>query len=290
MTSPQPDTTTVDTAIERRASFRVPSVEQRVARLRIAHQEILVEVLDESAEGFAILLGGTLQCHVGQKALLQTLAGWAEVVIMNAYSSEASVASDDSESRQVPCTRLGLGRVRDLPIKRRGSWLIAIGQTMQQPLVPLYSTWSGAVLTVFMVICSGWFVVYGLEYPRGIITLVRRDLPAPAPMSPPDTRLPDMAWLEFPWSLPLPSFGGSSSRGEQSFSELVDLTRPEFLLHPETVGKLGLSQAQLHGLRAHADRHVNAADYQGWDIKAAQTAIGLLTLEQRDMLRRLGAQ
>jgi hypothetical protein len=280
----------IDGAIDRRARFRVPAVEQRVGRLRIAQQEILVELLDESAEGFAILLGGVLECHVGQTALLQTQAGWAEVRVMNASVAQAATTSDDAgESREVACTRLGLQRLRDVPVKHRSNWFAAWAPSLRRPLVPLFSTWSGAVLTVFTVVCGGALMVTGLEYPRGVITLVRRELPhPPAPTAAPESASRSKnwtAWLEFPWQIHVPS-GGTASDAPYLSPEIVRCTRPEFLLHPDTIEKLALSEFQLRKLKALTQSR-SVAGNGSWDRQAAQSVIAMLTTGQLAKLKQL---
>ncbi len=280
----------IDGAIDRRASFRVPAVEQRVGRLRIARREILVELIDESAEGFAILLGGTLDCHVGQTARLQTSSGWAEVRIMNASMTRAVTAAEAGESCEIACTRLGLQRLRDLPVKHRANWLAALAQSLRKPLVPLFSTWSGAALTVFIVAGGSALFVTGLEHPRDVIALFSRDMPRAfsPPAGPEPTKLPDAwtSWPEFPWAISVPSADNAASDAEHLPAELVRFTRPEYLLHPETIEKLALSELQLRKLRAHAQSQ-SGAGLGSWDHQAARSALAILTAEQRLALERL---
>lgn len=226
----------------RRATYRVSAAEARIGRLRFPNQEILVEIIDESADGFAILVGGILDCHVGQDVLLQTEAGWAEARIMNAAVAPLGLATNDDVS-ELDCTRIGLLRIRDLPPEHKTTWKSFLS-AVRRPLMPLYSSWCGAISTIGCVIMGGLIVVCGLEYPHSMITLERRPMPPTGSSSASSSQSPSISWPEWRWSTQ-PSTGND---------DILQFARPNFLLNPEISSALALSPRQFAMLRSLADR------------------------------------
>src|SRR5262249_3362968 len=87
---------------QRRSSFRCSvDGERGMARLKIGDRAIDVDVLDESAGGFAVAVDTTPDCAVGDFLLLEVAQAWVEVRVVN-------IGVDPDGIR----ARLGLMRLR----------------------------------------------------------------------------------------------------------------------------------------------------------------------------------
>ncbi len=103
-------------AIERRRAYRCAVTgPRRECTLRIADREIAAEMLDESANGFAVLPSEAVECQVGGIVRLKTTSGWteAEIVHIQFPLPESGVPSSEGQQAAAP-PRLGLMRIRDL--------------------------------------------------------------------------------------------------------------------------------------------------------------------------------
>ncbi|HEX3726370.1 MAG TPA: PilZ domain-containing protein, partial [Pirellulales bacterium] len=87
---------------ERRKACRYPAVVRRSETLRIGAQEILAEIVDESATGFSLSVDTNMEFSVGQKILLENQSLWLELEVVHIQKISATQ------------TRLGVMRLREL--------------------------------------------------------------------------------------------------------------------------------------------------------------------------------
>lgn len=98
---------------DRRAAFRFPvSGERSEGRLQWGDHEIDVEVVDESAGGFAVEFDGPTECRVGDQLMLGIGDEWVPVRVMFLDMQDVGVERFTS-CNLVSHTRLGLKRIAD---------------------------------------------------------------------------------------------------------------------------------------------------------------------------------
>ena len=112
MSSSQPENRAPN---EQRSSYRCAvSGSRRHGRLTIGDRELAVEILNESASGFSVVLDEASDCAVGVVGILKSAAGWAEVEIKNLQLLGPAASEESADAEPKPRTRLGLLRLRTL--------------------------------------------------------------------------------------------------------------------------------------------------------------------------------
>ena len=98
-------------ADERRSHYRCRvSGDRRTGRMKIDERELGVEIVDESANGFAVEVDAGQGCEIGQVAFLENASGWTEVRVVN-IRPQRSVEANELAG-QTSDTRMRLGLVR----------------------------------------------------------------------------------------------------------------------------------------------------------------------------------
>lgn len=226
----------LDGVPNQRMSYRVPAVGPRYARLKFQQEERLVLIVDESAEGFGVLAECKFADTLGLVVLLQTGSGWTEAKVANV--SAASVPNSLNRSGESPCMRLGLIRIRDLPLKLAvASPFASLFECLWRPLRPFSSSWQAATLSVAAIVCGGLVAIVALEHPGSLTN--SRELKS--------------LWRGWMGTARQAMPGqGSFATSEQLLSDLIPLTRPETLTQPRAAEHLGLSEYQIDRLRTMA--------------------------------------
>ena len=101
---------------EKRSAFRcrVPASE-RESVLRVGRKRIPVRVLDESAGGFAVLVGRRPGVAADDVVRLWTDSGWHEARVVHVCEHEPAISDGNGGGeRETPQFRVGLERLRDL--------------------------------------------------------------------------------------------------------------------------------------------------------------------------------
>ena len=108
---------------DRRGSFRCPVADSRMGCvLQVGAKRVPGRLLNESAGGFSVLVGGPLDLGVDQTAELHSDSGWFEVQVAHVMEASPPEGGDakSSEEEPGPWFRLGLRRcARFLRTSRR---------------------------------------------------------------------------------------------------------------------------------------------------------------------------
>lgn len=146
-----------DAPADRRATFRFPvSGERSAGRLQWGDREIQVQVIDESAGGFAVEFDGPTECRVGDQLFLAMGEEWIRVRVVFLDMQDIGVERF-SNANLVSQTRLGLLRVSDEVTwedqkGQRGVWA-----RFRRPLVNLrkQKLWAAAAVFVAGLVAVG---------------------------------------------------------------------------------------------------------------------------------------
>ena len=161
-----------------RASYRCP-VKARRGVLTLDGRKFTVELVDESADGLGLLLRGSFEHCVGQTVILRTLADHAEVRVMNAQVV-SSDALDGDKFIGAPRTRLGVLRLRDIPIDQPVQGLRAClraWQSLATRYKPLNNPMLAAVLPATTIVLLVLGLVWALEHDWALVDIIARDIP-----------------------------------------------------------------------------------------------------------------
>lgn len=138
---------------EKRSAFRCPvSQPEQGALLRVGKtQKMRVQLLDESAGGFAVLADRHPGVRDGDVVRLYTESGWHEVRVVHVRKHRPAVAEGESVGeRERPRYRVGFERVRDLApregARRLRAWFGWLGIGGSLPLL------SSTVVVVVLVL------------------------------------------------------------------------------------------------------------------------------------------
>jgi hypothetical protein len=133
--------------------------------LKIGEQEVAVEILDESVNGFSVMLDGAPECDVGAILSIQVAANWSEVRVMNLQLQKSITEEEPGNTVFTTRTRLGLLRVRDLDAwdaaaerPSRRSWRQFIG-----PLLPVGRPLTSAVGLILGIFLVFMVLIWALE-------------------------------------------------------------------------------------------------------------------------------
>jgi hypothetical protein len=154
--------------MERRESYRCQVTGPRsLARLKIDGRMEDVEIVDESASGFCVLVPGADEIAVGRRLLLQMDANWSEIEVMRVL--DAAAPDDPTESETRPYTQLGVRRVRDLEDweiepKAEHWWSEIELKSMAVPLMPLARPVAGVVALIIGAPLVAVLLVWALEH------------------------------------------------------------------------------------------------------------------------------
>lgn len=273
---------------ERRRSYRCPLIgPRRLARLRIGDVEFDAEVLDESPDGFAVVVAGTPDCRVGQNLLLHIAAAWVEVRVMH-LRALPSIPSEDSES---PPTgggmQLGLMRLRDVE-----SWETSAGpaagftlaslKSLAVALMPLRRSIGSTVCLVVGTALAGGALLWVLDHSFSDEPVIVRDVPLlptdpprlpalkpatpqaatpkraatrPRPVRPDESRPPAPTRELTEPSVPAQEQDAAPEKETRSLGSGPQV-KPDYLLQPEIARLLALSEEQLRKLREILEEYV----------------------------------
>ncbi len=160
---------------DRRSAYRCPApASHQEATLKTEQEEFPVQLLDESAVGFAVRIQGPLSVEANDVVRLRTISGWFEVRVANVAeepAAESDLEAGESDDRQssdppAPTFRLGLHRLKDVDPwdepAARTSWFNRL------PLVSLTSRENPLVLFGFgAIVLGGAIVLAAVFFPRG---------------------------------------------------------------------------------------------------------------------------
>ena len=131
---------------ERRFNFRCAIADEPgKAVLRQGRQDTAVELLDQSAGGFAVA-GDALRGQLGQRLLLRTNRGWSEVEIVRR----------EQEGKRVT---LGLQQVEDLPDPREMDEMFA-NRVVWRPWARTASSGGTSALTYVLMVGMGSVILF----------------------------------------------------------------------------------------------------------------------------------
>ena len=301
---------------DRRGSYRYTvSGPRRDAQLRIGTRQFVAEILDESANGFSILLAENPGCDIGQTALLKVAAGWTETRVMNIQTqgeiaaplasppteepSEAPIEQPDRAAREV-CTRLGLMRLRDLETEevepapvRWNSWqtlraLLTHLSPLARPLTGLLAFVIGAPLIALALV---WMLDHSLAGDDG------GDGPQLRLKSPGDNARAARAER----ATPAPEPPRPARHRYIKFDILAKKSANTFSVKKKVTRLLSLNKKQLQELQGVFDDYqkaidrailgdpnsTNASRNEQLDIQLGRRGLSLLTDEQQASLLRL---
>ena len=283
----------------RRGALRCPLPQSRQeAVLKVGEDHVMVRLVDESAEGFAVLAERTPGVEVDDVIQLWTTAGRFEVRVASIAQEGASRTYLPQVRSQVRSpSRLGLERLRDLGIQEdrpsRMAWFDRLWQTGSAP-------WSSSSTTSATMLIMACVVVPVLL----IIAIVQFDRPLMKWLADwskgSDFSLRPGSRQQAPRSRRQAANPQSTIHNSQSslYSTIRRLPGPSALTVPEVVRELALTDTQ----RAEIRRILNATDeaigqideYWGQDSRQAlsqkrtmllaearRRALGVLTPQQR---------
>jgi hypothetical protein len=262
---------------ERRSSYRCAvSGPRRVGRLKISEREVAVEILDESVNGFSVMLDGAPECDIGDILSVQVASNWSEVRVMNLQLQKSITEEEPGNTVFTTRTRLGLLRLRDIDAwdaaperPRRRSW-----RQLIVPLMPVGRPLTTAVGLILGIFLGFMVLVWALESSAPLIQVVGDDVPHGSPrddvpLSAPSTEdsrsrsVGSRPYRPLKVKLPIASTAAdppARSRPEQAMpEEAIRLSRPEFLLQPQISRLLALSREQVDKLRRIFDEYQTTA-------------------------------
>ena len=154
-----------DAPADRRATFRFPvSGERSAGRLQWGDREIDVQVIDESAGGFAVEFDGPTECRAGDQLFLGMGEEWIRVRVVFLDMQDIGVERF-SNANLVSQTRLGLMRVNDEATwedqkEDRGAWA-----RFRRPLVNLrkQKLWAAAAVFVAGLVAVGGALLHATK-------------------------------------------------------------------------------------------------------------------------------
>jgi hypothetical protein len=302
---------------ERRKSYRCPvQGARRRGRLKIGLRNVVVEVLDESAQGLALEAEGIPDCQIGDTVFVEIAAAWVEARIVNLRLNE-SVPEDSEDGALVTRTRIGLVRLGEVEASlvdpQEFVWFSSMRfRSLLVPLVPLGKSFRGTALLIAAVIAAGGVLVWVLENSAPLAEAMRPDAAGQTAKSPGESftpsdkktssrskpARPQKKSAAAASSKPLrPSPPAQAQQGLPA-AEVVRLAHPDFLLKPEITKLLDLSRNQREQLRqlfrqhkASAETAASAASPGDDDplVRLGRRAWEILTARQRQSLSELHA-
>jgi hypothetical protein len=291
---------------EQRDSYRCSvSGPRRNGRLRIGEREVAVEIVDESAKGFAVMFDGTLECYIGQQILVQVASAWTKVRVMN-FRLQESIATEESEDPvSTTRTRLGLMRLNELD-----AWEIdppqpaalpqATFKTIIHCLVYVVRPLTSVAGLIIMAPLAAIALMWALENYVPEDLLVREKAAHSGPKTENSrSRFFSPAGKETPPAAFQPAEPPAHARAKGAMpQQVIRSSRPESLLKPEVTKLLALKPEQLQQLRQIFDDYrttskeallsdpgtrspSNAHDP---DIQLGRRGLAVFTEEQRSSL------
>jgi hypothetical protein len=277
--------------------------------MKIGERDLVVEIVDESANGFSIEVDGGLGCEVGQVALLGNASGWTEVRVVNARP-QRSVEGDELEGQTSDNRmRLGLLRLRDLEsseVEEERPAPFSWGEVFKTicPLAPL-----GWVLGVAACLIFGasliFVLVWTLEHKEASDHMLSIDAPPPRAAGD-DSRPPFAGAVQgTARRAPEPARPRGHARSTKAVAEKSNPASPiESILKPADKESLALSREQFQRLQQSFDEYQTTTDRaasaqgrghasSGADdpkIQLGQRCLEIFTEKQRGSLMRLLAQ
>jgi hypothetical protein len=240
---------------ERRGSYRCPvQGDRRQGRLRIRLREFPVEILDESAQGFAVAADAALDCQVGDVVLAEIASAWFEARVANRNLAECEAA--DGESPTVARTGLGLVRLRELDAAQVDpseapllSWLRF--KSMLQPLVPLGRSARGTVVMIVGIVVLGAILVSVLERSAPLADALQSEA---ARQSDGQVLAPDMgASVEEPQSTRKRKREPERTEREAELAETAEVAKAAAAAKAESTAKVAQAVPERIARMAHPD-------------------------------------
>lgn len=156
--------TSVD--LEKRKSFRLPVLgSQQDGELRFYDQHMPVQVLDQSSNGYAVMVDQLPNVEIGSTGLLRSGDDWFEVRLANAKPVEPP-ALDEQSTPESPLQfyRLGLYRLRDAidPDHKKKLWSWPVLRVRLYNTMPANPTTIafGLLFVFFVVVVPVSFLLY----------------------------------------------------------------------------------------------------------------------------------
>lgn len=297
---------------DRRRAYRCPVAGSRAgAVLRLGTREIAADIVDESANGFAVVVEENVRSETGQTFSLGTAGGWVEVEVKNVQYQQWTSFEEDGNAVTKTRTRLGLLRLRDLTVWTPDETLwqrlsIAGVRKLLGVMRPLTQSFSRAALVVLGIALVGLGLVWGLEQTKVVERKSVKELappakvkevPRPAPAKYVKQELPELP----DFKLKLPRLG-KAELPKLPIDTAPDhllrkLSKPDILFHPDMVSRLVLSQSQLQELEAIYQRSLSEVEGAGGseaeqrvqrEIELARKSLAVLTeSQQRSLLNVL---
>jgi hypothetical protein len=297
---------------DRRRAYRCPVAGPRAsAVLRLGTREVAAEIVDESANGFAVVVDENVRSETGQTFSLGTADGWVEVEVKNIQFQQWTSFEEGGEPVTKTRTRLGLLRLRDLAVWAPDVTLwqrlsIAGVRKLLGVMRPLTQSFSRAAALVLGIALVGLGLVWGLEQTKIVEHKPLKELappakikevPRPAPAKYVKQELPKLP----DFKLKLPQLGKAElpklSIDAASDEVLRMLSKPEVLFDPDIVTRLVLSQPQLQELEAIYQKSWSGVEGVGGseaeqsarrEIELASKSLAVLTeSQQRSLLNIL---
>ena len=287
-----------------RASYRCTADERREGRLQIGDREIPVEILDESADGFGILLNEVLAGSIGQTVALKTDAGWTEARVMHSHLVESTEFGEATDPACPGRTRLGLRRTKDLLDEESDSQpSTSLSRlALRALLAPLAGTGRAAATAAGLIVVvplAAILVIYALEGP-GNLLLSARHADSKATVAGKTPRPPSrgLERRNEPTPQVADKAAAEATRSPAKETAQIDLlrrSRPELLLTKDVSRLLALTDQQREQLHRIFDEFPAVVDAQsrsgtpkGADssdsdaaIEMGQRVLTVLSAEQR---------
>lgn len=297
---------------DRRKAYRCPVVGPRAsAILRLGTREMAAEIVNESANGFAVVVDENVRSEAGQTFSLGTTDGWVEVEVKNIQFQQWTSFEAGGEPVTKTRTRLGLLRLRDLDVWTPDESLwqrlsVAGIRKLMDAMRPLTQSFSHAALLVLGIALIGLGLVWGLEQTKIVEHTSIKELAPPAKIkevnrpAPPKYVKQELPTLpDFDLKLPLPGRVDLPKLPIDTVSDEVlrMLSKPEVLFDSEIVTRLVLSQSQLRELEAIYQKSLSVSEGAGAseaeqvarrEIELARKSLAVLTeSQQRSLLNIL---
>lgn len=297
---------------DRRRAYRCPVAGPRSgAILRLGTREMVAEIVDESANGFAVVVEENVRSETGQTFSLGTADGWVEVEVKNIQYQQWTSFEEGGATVTKTRTRLGLLRLRDLTVWSPDESLwrrLSIGsmRRLLNAMRPLTQSFSKAALIVVGIVLVGLGLVWGLEQTKVVEHKSIKEMappakvktvPRPAPAKYVKQELPKLP--DFKLKLPLP---GEAKLPKLPMNAAPDhllrmLSKPDVLFQPDIVSRLVLSQSQLRELEAIYQKSLSGVEGAAGteaeqlaqrEVELARKSLAVLTeSQQRSLLNIL---
>lgn len=283
---------------DRRENYRCAVVGDRSAAvLRLGTRQVRAEVIDESADGFAIVVDEGIRASQGDLFSLGTVEGWVEVEVRNVQFQQWAQTDESGAIEVRTRTRLGLKRLRDLTEwndedARHNRLSLAAIRRLLSMLRPFGKSFTKAAVIVGGMLAIAAGMIWGLEGKVKREVPVVKVLTEPKAVEEPKYRIVRVPRQELPEFL-LPAKADVPRLPPLVFpSELLHLlSGPEVLFEPQIVSRLALSPQQLAELekiyKAAEAVGTEATDTDAADRKLAlaRRGLGVLTeLQQRSLV------